>query len=148
MRQFLAVLQVIPLASIGTYFIIVLGLVTAWPLLDHSMLIGWALALSTIASGNLVFWWHYLVKKKTKNFNKFISRFLVFDLALAALLYTCFSIELFSQLDVHSRVVLTSIIAAFTATGALMFASLPMAGILWSLCLVAATGIGILVTHD
>ena len=148
LRQFLAVLQVIPLASMGTYFIVVLGLVTAWPLLDHLMLICWAFALCTIASGNLVFWWHYLLQKKTQNFNKFISRFLVFDLALAALLYAYFSIELFSQLDVHSRVVLTSIIAAFTATGALMFASLPMAGILWSLFLVATTGVGMLVTHN
>lgn len=147
-RQFIAVLQVIPLASFATYFIIALGVFSAWSLLDHRLLTIWALALTAIASYNLVLWGRYLVENKWSHFNRFVSNLLVFNLGLAALLYAYFSIELFAELDDNGRISLLAIVAAFAATGGWMFASLPLAGMMWSLLLVGTFGVGLLVTQS
>ena len=93
-RQFIAVLQVIPLAIFTTYILAPLGVIFAWSLLDHWTLITWALVMVS------------------------------FNLALSAFLYGFFSIELFAELDDNSRVTLLGIVGAFAATGEWMFASL------------------------
>jgi len=147
-RQFTAVLQVIPLASFATYLIVPLGLFFAWSLLEHLTLIVWAAVMLSIVNCNLVLWWRYLVENKWSGYNRFTSHFLVFNLALSALLYASFSIALFDKLDNIGRVSLIAALAAFASTGGWMFASLPLAGILWSLLLTGTFGIGLLVTQS
>ncbi len=147
-RQFTAVLQVIPLASFATYLIVPLGLFFAWSLLEHLTLIVWAAVMLSIVNCNLVLWWRYLVENKWSGYNRFSSHFLVFNLALSALLYASFSIALFDKLDNIGRVSLIAALAAFASTGGWMFASLPLAGILWSLLLTGTFGIGLLVTQS
>jgi diguanylate cyclase (GGDEF)-like protein len=147
-RQFIAVLQVIPLASVATYFVSGLGLVSAWSLLDHSLLICWALAASAIASCNLFLWGRYLVENKWSHYDRLVSNLLVFNLALAALLYAYLSLKLFAELDDYGRVSLIATLAAFAATGGWMFACMPLAGILWSLLLTGTFGVGLLATQS
>jgi diguanylate cyclase (GGDEF)-like protein len=146
-RQFIAVLQVIPLASFATYFFVTFAVVYSWSLLEQWILVSWALVMISIVNCNLVLWWRYLIEGKWTHFNPLSSHLLVFNLALSALLYGFFSIVLFAELDNDGRVVLIGIIAAFAATGAWMFASLPLAGIFWSLLLTGVFGVGLLVNQ-
>lgn len=147
-RQFTAVLQVIPLASFATYMIVPLGLIFAWSLLDHSILIVWAVVMLSIVTCNLLLWWRYLVEDKWSRYNRFTRHFLVFNLALSALLYASFTIELFDKLDNNGRISLIAALAAFASTGGWMFASLPLAGIFWSLLLTGTFGVGLLATQN
>lgn len=67
---------------------------------------------------------------------------LALDLGLAALLYSCLIVYLFSIFTDQQRVMLIAFTAAFIATGGWMFASLPLAGLLWVLFLCGGLALG------
>ncbi|MDP5029636.1 bifunctional diguanylate cyclase/phosphodiesterase [Paraglaciecola sp.] len=147
-RQFIAVLNVIPLASFATYFIAGLGLVTTWQQINLWALGVWALFLIIIASINLVLWrrfvWH---KIKPHNINV-LSWILTFNLGVAALLYASLCLAMFGLFEDHHRILLVGTAAAFSATGCWMFASMPIAGVLWGALLPGILGIGLLLSYS
>lgn len=141
-RQFIAVLKLVPLASFATYAIIIITYFGALTILEYQIFIIWACSLTAIASSNLILWQLFIFRHRWDKYARFSHYLLTFNLAAAALLYALLAIQVFVTLDEPQRTILIAIIAAFTATGCWMFASMPLAGILWCLLLAGAFGVG------
>ncbi|WP_158768429.1 bifunctional diguanylate cyclase/phosphodiesterase [Paraglaciecola sp. L1A13] len=146
--QFLAVLQVVPLASLATYLIIALAFFTTSEIVPPPTFIIWACGLTLIASYNLMLWRRFILHRQWARYGVVTHYILIFNLSLAALLYGYLSLQLFSLLADNQRILLVAIIAAFSATGCWMFASIPLAGLLWSMLLSGVFGMGILTTSS
>ena len=86
---------------------------------DHSLLIFWALALSAIASCNLLLWGRYLVEHNWSHINCFISNLLVFNLALAdsGLMPNRLELELTESSIMHDSPRVLNMLSAFRKIG-------------------------------
>ena len=125
-----------------------LGVINAWPIMKHWQLVTWAILLIIIATTNFGLWWRHLIAVKKLKPSAFSRNLLIFNLALAALLYAYITLQVYGKLSPNNNNFLIAIVAAFTATGGWMFASIPLAGILWSLFLVGFFGLGLLNMHN
>jgi diguanylate cyclase (GGDEF)-like protein/PAS domain S-box-containing protein len=146
-RQFLAVARLLPMASLATYLIVAWALLATWQLVDHWMLLGWSSLLLFIGGLNIVLWWRHVWRPSGQLVSRQVALVLALDLGLGALLYGGLVVNLFGQYDDHGRVVLASVAAAFIATGAWMFAALPLAGALWLVGLCGTIAAGLLAAH-
>ncbi len=142
-RQFLAVVQQLPLASLATYAIVLDGLYVAWGAVHALTLFFWAAGLTCIASINIGFWWRYCINNKNKSVSSRTALFLALDLGAAGFLYACLVVYLFGTFTDAERVLLVAIAAAFIATGGWMFSSLPLAGVLWTVFLCGGLAVGV-----
>ncbi|MBI3100976.1 MAG: diguanylate cyclase, partial [Burkholderiales bacterium] len=132
-RQFLAVVQQLPLASLATYGVIPAGFYASWGVANWWVLAGWSLCLLMIATVNIAIWFRYVHRPRPGFVSKATSALLSLDLGLAALMYAMLAGYLFGILaDGPPRVVLTGVVAAFIAAGTWMFAPLPLAAIFWA----------------
>lgn len=143
-HQFCTIARLLPLVSIATYFAVCFGLFFAWNQGHHGLLIIWSTTLSIIASSELVIWWVYIIRRTVQHVTKFIVYILALGIALAGILYAVLVLHLFSIFSDHERIFLFAITSAFISSGGWIFASIPLVGLLWTICLSVSLASGML----
>ncbi len=146
-RQFDAVLEILPLSSIGNQTISLLIAWLFWGYTETWIMISWVSALWAIGIINILWWFSFQNSQKNQPVSIFKTWVLTIDLNIAAFLYVTMTIYLFGLLDGQNKLIITGILAAFLATGTWLFASLPKAGIAWVIIISVGTMIGISIWH-
>ncbi len=143
-RQFEAVLQMIPVASVGSQTISLLMAVLFWGYIESWLMLSWVGILWLVGIIN-IYW--CLTYPKNQSASALKTWLLTLDLSISAMLYITMFMYLFGVVDDKQKVVVTAILAAFFATGTWLFASLPKAGIAWVAIISSGTIIAISVWH-
>ncbi|WP_338455265.1 EAL domain-containing protein [uncultured Alteromonas sp.] len=146
-RQIDSLSRQLPLASSATVLIVILCSFFANGLINSDFMIAWSLSLLIIAAGDVIAW-YLLVKRKIENTgSKRVQFLLALMLGLAAVLYAQMTTVLLGVLDTQGKIILVAILAAFIATGAWQFASLPAAALFWVLFLTLGVSVGIHISY-
>lgn len=145
-RQFRLVAQQLFMSAIMTFLVAPIAILIAWDTANHLCLFSWALALVVIGIWFLFVWQGYSRPPKLRPVSRrFIIATLV-SIALLSSLYATMFVHFFNTFSDTHRTILVAVVAGFISTGAWQYASLPLAGILWTLPLSLFFALGIAMT--
>lgn len=130
-RQYHAVVQQLPLSSLGNMLTSLTLMLTFWGDISNTVFIIWFITLWSIALINIGLWMKLRPINKNKPLPNYASETLIFDLSAAALLHVSMAAYLFGITNEEGRLLLTAVMAAFVSTGSWMFSFLPAAGLAW-----------------
>lgn len=130
-RQYHAVVQQLPLSSIGNMITSLTLMLTFWGDVSPTIFVSWFVVLWTIALVNIGLWLKLRSVDKNKPLKNLAAECLIFDLSAAAVLHVSMAAYLFGITNEEGRLLLTAVVAAFVSTGSWMFSFLPVAGLAW-----------------
>lgn len=130
-RQYHAVVQQLPLSSLGNMLTSLTLMLTFWGDVSNTIFIVWFVSLWSIALINIGLWVKLRSANKNKPLKNLAAEWLIFDLSAAAVLHVSMAAYLFGITNEEGRLLLTAVVAAFVSTGSWMFSFLPVVGLAW-----------------
>ncbi|MBQ4832582.1 EAL domain-containing protein [Pseudoalteromonas sp. MMG010] len=130
-RQYNAIVQQLPFSSSGNILTSSFIIGVFWQDISHHTFILWAVCLWGIGFYNIFTWWRHNNRYNQKPPHKYAPALLILNLSCAAILHVAMATHLFGETNEQGRLLLMSILIAFTSIGSWMFSFLPIAGLLW-----------------